>query len=113
VVLTREKSTGDVFAMKIMKKAHILQQPDVRLSMQGKCYQNCWLAIGVQAAFYSAERDIMAWSTSPWLTALHYAFQDPTSLYLVMDYHPGGDLLNIMEKKEGSMQEEEAKYVFL
>ena len=25
-----EKSTGDVFAMKVMKKAHILQQADVR-----------------------------------------------------------------------------------
>lgn len=51
----------------------------------------------------------MAWSTSPWLTSLHYAFQDPTSLYLVMDYHPGGDLLNIMERKEGCMQDDEAR----
>ena len=51
----------------------------------------------------------MAWSTSPWLTSLHYAFQDPTSLYLVMDYHPGGDLLNIMERKEGCMQNDEAR----
>ena len=31
VVLSKEKSTGDVFATKIMKKAHILQQPDVRI----------------------------------------------------------------------------------
>lgn len=54
----------------------------------------------------------MAWSNSPWLTCLHYAFQDSTSLYLVMDYHPGGDLLNIMERKEGSMREDEARYVF-
>ena len=51
----------------------------------------------------------MAWSTSPWLTSLHYAFQDHTSLYLVMDYHPGGDLLNIMERKEGSMSIDEAR----
>ena len=29
VMVCHEKSTGDVFAMKIMKKAHILQQPDV------------------------------------------------------------------------------------
>ena len=55
----------------------------------------------------------MAWSDSPWLTSLHYAFQDSTSLYLIMDYHPGGDLLNIMERKEGSMQEDEARYTFV
>lgn len=90
VLLSKERSTGEVFAMKIMKKAHILQQPD--------------------AAFYSAERDIMAFSQSPWLTCLHYAFQDSSSLYLVMDYHPGGDLLTIMERREGSMQEEEARF---
>ena len=53
----------------------------------------------------------MAWSSSPWLTSLHYAFQDPTSLYLVMDYHPGGDLLNIMERKEGSMSMDEARSI--
>ena len=51
----------------------------------------------------------MAFSQSPWLTCLHFAFQDSSSLYLVMDYHPGGDLLTIMERKEGSMQEEEAR----
>lgn len=33
VVLSKEKSTGDVFATKIMKKAHILQQPDVRIAL--------------------------------------------------------------------------------
>ena len=31
VVVCSEKSTGDVYAMKIMKKAQILQQPDVRI----------------------------------------------------------------------------------
>ena len=54
----------------------------------------------------------MAWSTSQWLTSLHYAFQDSTSLYLVMDYHPGGDLLSIMERHEGMMHEDETRYVY-
>ena len=27
--MVREKATGDVFAMKIMRKAHVLQQADV------------------------------------------------------------------------------------
>ena len=51
----------------------------------------------------------MARATSPWLTSLHYAFQDATSLYLVMDYHPGGDLLTVMERKDGGMTEEETR----
>ena len=62
-----------------------------------------------QAAFFNEERDIMAWTTSPWLTSLHYAFQDPTSLYLVMDFHPGGDLLTIIERREGGMSEDETR----
>lgn len=65
----------------------------------------------LQAAFFSEERDIMAWASSPWLTSLHYAFQDQTCLYLVMDFHPGGDLLTVMERKEGGMSEIEARYV--
>lgn len=31
-----------------------------------------------------------------YLLQLHYAFQDTRYLYLVMDYMPGGDLVNLM-----------------
>lgn len=27
---------------------------------------------------------------------LHFAFQDPKNLYMVMEYMPGGDLVNLM-----------------
>ena len=53
----------------------------------------------------------MAWSKSPWITSLSYAFQDPTNLYLVMDFHPGGDLLTVMERQgEGGLGEEQARF---
>ena len=57
----------------------------------------------------------MAWTRSPWLTSLHYAFQDRERLYLVMDFHPGGDLLTVMERHEGGggMEEGEARSVGL
>jgi citron Rho-interacting kinase len=90
VQVVHEKSTGDVYAMKVMKKSHILQQAD--------------------AAFFLEERDIMAWTTSQWLTSLHYAFQDSSHLYLVMDFHPGGDLLSVMERNEGGMSESDARF---
>jgi citron Rho-interacting kinase len=49
-----------------------------------------------QVAFYEEERDIMAKSCSVWLTQLQYAFQDQENLYLVMEFHPGGDLLSLL-----------------
>ena len=51
-----------------------------------------------QISFFEEERDIMAYSISPWLTKLHFAFQDAISLYFVMDFHPGGDLLSLMSR---------------
>jgi citron Rho-interacting kinase len=49
-------------------------------------------------SFYEEERDIMARANSPWLTQLQYAFQDQANLYLVMDFHPGGDLLSLLNR---------------
>jgi serine/threonine protein kinase len=51
-------------------------------------------------AFYEEERDIMAKTSTPWITRLHYAFQDKKNLYLVMDFHPGGDLLSLLGRYE-------------
>lgn len=55
VQVVREKHTGDVYAMKTVKKSDTLSQQ--------------------AAAFYEEERDIMAHAVSPWLTSLQYAFQ--------------------------------------
>jgi citron Rho-interacting kinase len=52
VKLAREKSSGNVYALKVVKKA------GEKVS-----------------AFYEEERDIMARAASPWLTKLDYAFQ--------------------------------------
>ena len=38
----------------------------------------------------------MANANSEWIVQLHYAFQDQCFLYMVMDYMPGGDLVNLM-----------------
>jgi serine/threonine protein kinase len=40
----------------------------------------------------------MARANSQWLTQLQYAFQDQANLYLVMDFHPGGDLLSLLNR---------------
>lgn len=61
------------------------------------------------AAQVKEERDIMAHSDSEWITSLQYAFQDQESLYLVMEYLPGGDLLSLMIRN-GAFDEELAKF---
>jgi serine/threonine protein kinase len=38
----------------------------------------------------------MAHSDSPWIVPLYYAFQDATHLYMVMEFMPGGDFVNLM-----------------
>lgn len=50
------------------------------------------------SAFFWEERDIMAHANSEWIVQLHFAFQDQKYLYMVMDYMPGGDLVNLMSQ---------------
>lgn len=90
VQLVREKHTGDVYAMKTLRKSETLKQESV--------------------ALYEEERDIMAEATSPWLTKLQYAFQDSSTLYFVMEFHPGGDLAALLDRNEGFLPENLARF---
>ncbi|XP_067132283.1 citron Rho-interacting kinase-like isoform X3 [Centruroides vittatus] len=90
VQVVRERCTGDVYAMKILRKSDTLSQQSV--------------------AFYEEERDIMAKSSSPWITKLHYAFQDRLHLYLVMEFHPGGDMLSFLDHNNDQLSEDIARF---
>lgn len=63
-----------------------------------------------QSASYEEERDIMAITQSPWLTSLQYAFQDSAHLYLVMEFHSGGDLYGLLDRQGGTLSEEHATF---
>lgn len=91
VHLVREKQTGDAYAMKTLRKNDTL---------------------GNKRAFFENERDIMATAVSPWITSLQYAFQDMHNLYLVMEFHPGGDLLALLDRFGGSLPEDYARFIF-
>lgn len=43
-----------------------------------------------------AERDILAEADNEWVVRLYYSFQDRDSLYFVMDYIPGGDMMSLL-----------------
>lgn len=76
VDLVRHKTNGQVYAMKLLSKSEMIKRSE--------------------SAFYWEERFIMAHAISEWIVKLHFAFQDERYLYMVMDYMPGGDLVNLM-----------------
>ncbi|GAA5854195.1 hypothetical protein JCM8547_001730 [Rhodosporidiobolus lusitaniae] len=82
VSLVREKDTGQVYAMKELRKADMLKKG--------------------QEGHIRAERDILAAAstTTRWTVPLFYSFQDVDKLYLVMGYQAGGDLLSLLIEKD-------------
>uniref|UniRef100_A0A8C7NW22 non-specific serine/threonine protein kinase n=1 Tax=Oncorhynchus mykiss TaxID=8022 RepID=A0A8C7NW22_ONCMY len=89
VQVVRERSTGDVCALKVMEKAGLRSKENV---------------------FYEEERKILALSCSPWIPRLLYAFQDQDNVYLAMDYLPGGDLMALMNRYEEQFDEAMAQF---
>jgi serine/threonine-protein kinase LATS1/2 len=49
-----------------------------------------------QAAHVKAERDILAEANSPWIVKLFFSFQDIANLYFIMEYVPGGDMMQLL-----------------
>lgn len=57
------------------------------------------------------ERNVLANSeNNPWVVGLKCSFQDIENLYLVMEYLPGGDLMNLLIKKDIFTHEESQFY---
>lgn len=52
----------------------------------------------------------MVFGNRQFITNLHFAFQDDSNLYLVMDYYCGGDLLTLLSKFEDRLPEEMTKF---
>lgn len=67
-----------MYALKAIKKSRVVEQKEVQHTR--------------------AERDILARlrGQSPFLIRMHYAFQTPTQLFLVLDYFSGGDIATQM-----------------
>ncbi|PPR02421.1 hypothetical protein CVT26_011389 [Gymnopilus dilepis] len=87
VSLVREKASGNLYAMKQLRKADMLRKG--------------------QEGHVRAERDILKSASlvhSPggaeWIVRLYYSFQDRDHLYLVLEYMSGGDLLNLLIERD-------------
>ena len=80
VKLVQRKSDGKIYALKSLVKTEMFKKD--------------------QLAHVRSERDILAESDSPWVVKLHTTFQDPTFLYMLMEFLPGGDLMTMLIKYE-------------
>ena len=72
VILAREKKTGETYAMKILKKTHVVNKRQVEHTM--------------------SERYVLGRTKHPFIVGMHYAFQTSEKLVFVLDYCAGGDL---------------------
>ena len=48
---------------------------------------------------------------NPWVVKMFYSFQDIQNLYLVMEFLPGGDLMNLLIRKDTFTEQETQFYI--
>ncbi|KJH52422.1 kinase domain protein [Dictyocaulus viviparus] len=92
VSLVKKKDSGQVYAMKSLLKQDVIMKQ--------------------QAAHVKAERDILAEADSPWIVKLFFSFQDDRCLYFVMEYVPGGDMMQLLINK-GIFEEKLARLAIM
>lgn len=83
VLLVRKKdgkNAGQIYAMKILVKAHIIKNDQVENT--------------------KAEQHILKEISHPYIVRLRYAFQNAEKLYLIMDYYPGGSMFYHLRKSK-------------
>ncbi|KAI9670918.1 MAG: hypothetical protein M1817_003803 [Caeruleum heppii] len=76
VYLAQKQDTKEVCALKVMSKKLLFKLDEIRHIL--------------------TERDILTAAKSEWLVKLLYAFQDDQSIYLAMEYVPGGDFRTLL-----------------
>jgi len=96
VRLVKMKETGQLFAMKMLKKSEMIKKEQV---------YHIW-----------AERDALAdnnyfYEQNPWVVSLYYSFQDTNYLYLIMEYVPGGDMMTLLIKKDTFSEDQTRFYI--
>ncbi|KAL1207744.1 putative serine/threonine protein kinase IRE4 [Cardamine amara subsp. amara] len=78
VFLARKRTTGDFFAIKVLKKLDMIRKNDIERIL--------------------AERNILITVRNPFVVRFFYSFTCRDNLYLVMEYLNGGDLYSLLQK---------------
>ena len=80
VVLVKKKDSGEIFAMKILKKKNIEKRK--------------------QEEHVITERNVLAWLSHPFIIRMFYSFQNEKKLFFVLEYCAGGELFNLLQKRK-------------
>jgi len=91
VRIVREKATGEIQAMKKLKKSEMLRRGQVE--------------------HVKAERNVLVEVSSPYVMKLYYSFQDEEFLYLVTEYLPGGDMMTLLMRRDTLTERETQFYI--
>lgn len=89
VLLVRKKDSGEMLAIKMLKKSYIERRN--------------------QVLHTKTERNVLARVNHPFIVKLRYAFQNATKLYFVLEFCPGGELFFHLSK-ERSFPEPRARF---
>lgn len=79
VWLVRDKVDQHIYAMKVLKKKELIKKNQILNTI--------------------VEKDFLVQNDNPWSVQLYFSFQDPKNLYLVMEFLPGGDLMNLLVRR--------------
>ncbi|KAI8074016.1 kinase-like domain-containing protein [Gongronella butleri] len=89
VYVVRKKDTNRIYAMKVLRKSHIINRSEVTHTM--------------------AEKTVLAKVRNPFIVPLKFAFQSPDKLYLVLAFINGGELFHHLQL-EGRFSEERSRF---
>jgi serine/threonine protein kinase len=97
VYLARKKKTGDLYAVKALRKKDMIRKKQVD---RIKSERNIMI---------STTAESKSSSENPFVVNLYYTFQSKRHLYMVMEYMPGGDLYSLL-KAMSYFEEDMAKF---
>lgn len=89
VMQVRKKDTSRIYALKTIRKAHIVSRSEVTHTL--------------------AERTVLAQVNNPFIVPLKFSFQSPDKLYLVLAFVNGGELFHHLQR-EGRFNEERSRF---
>lgn len=86
VLLVSDKKTNKLFAMKVLKKEHIVETKNVKNLIN--------------------EKKILNALSNNFIIKLHFTFQSKEKIFMAFDYHNGGELFYHLQKKKRFSQDE-------
>ncbi|OOF99734.1 hypothetical protein ASPCADRAFT_138508 [Aspergillus carbonarius ITEM 5010] len=80
VMQVMKKDTGRIYALKTIRKAHIISRSEVTHTL--------------------AERSVLSQINNPFIVPLKFSFQSPEKLYLVLAFVNGGELFHHLQREQ-------------